>query len=81
MYLLNQYIEIASKAIATFNGRIDKIIVDSVMALFVNQNDRKNGRTKSITTSAKYMALLSKECEEDFGFESDLALAYMQVCQ
>ena len=64
MYLLNQYIEIASKAIATFNGRIDKIIGDGVMALFVNQNDQQENARNALKASqqiAKYMALLSKE--------------------
>lgn len=72
VYLLNQYIEIASKAIATFNGRIDKIIGDGVMALFVNQGDQQENARNALKASqqiAKYMAMLSKECEEDFGFE------------
>ncbi|MBL6782231.1 MAG: adenylate/guanylate cyclase domain-containing protein [Alphaproteobacteria bacterium] len=72
VYLLNQYIEIASKAIASCNGRIDKIIGDGVMALFVDQDDQQKNARNALKASqqiAEQMASLSKQCQEDFGFD------------
>ena len=72
VYLLNQYIEIVSKAVSKANGRIDKIIGDGVMALFVDEKNQKMNSLNALKASkqiAQNMEVLNEQCQKDFGFE------------
>lgn len=72
VYLLNQYIEIVSKAVSKANGRIDKIIGDGVMALFVDESHQKLNSQNALKASrqiSENMDELNKQCQKDFGFE------------